>query len=81
MSKAKACEEMILYERPVSSNKRTQGSPLNTGRKENPREQHGDYAPPQMKALQEFEAALIAYIKDTTLVENMQNHQETAVDQ
>ena len=39
MSKAKACEEMILYERPVSSNtKPTSATPSTTGRGGQPNE-------------------------------------------
>ena len=74
MSKAKACEEMILYERPLSS-KGGQASPRNTNRKE-AASPVKEAAPPQMKALQEFEAALIAYIKDTTLVAQINHFQD-----
>ena len=67
MSKAKACEEMILYERPISQGK-NQASPVNASKKDlgQPavKQRHPE---PQFSALKEFETAVLAYIKDTTL--------------
>ena len=65
MGKARACEEMILYERPVSStSKPTSASPGITGRNN---EQDEDLVKSQISSLKEFESALVQYINDTTL--------------
>ena len=65
MGKARACEEMILYERPVSStSKPTSASPGITGRND---EKDEDLVKSQISSLKEFESALVQYINDTTL--------------
>jgi len=69
MSKAKACEEMIFYERPFSPQTPQTTSPINSGRTKaasNPLE----FPAPSEKVLAEFAGALTSYIRDTTLSED-----------
>lgn len=70
MNKAKACEEMILYERPVNSAQQPVASPINTARKDGGQLQPEMPSPPNVQTLLEFENAVTAYIKDTTLIES-----------
>ena len=70
MNKAKACEEMIQYERPVNSAQQPVASPINTSRKDGGQLQPEMPSPPNVKTLVEFENAVTAYIKDTTLIES-----------
>jgi len=70
MNKAKACEEMIQYERPVNSAQQQVASPINTSRKDGGQLQPEMPSPPNVQTLVEFENAVTAYIKDTTLIES-----------
>ena len=70
MNKAKACEEMIQYERPVNSAQQPVASPINTSRKDGGQLQPEMPSPPNVQTLAEFENAVTAYIKDTTLIES-----------
>ena len=80
MSKAKACEEMIQYERPVSTNNASQATlGMKRDSMSNIPGMPDDPKLPQPASLKECEAALVQYIKDTTLAEPKAGQQQDSI--
>ena len=67
MSKAKACEEMILYERPFSPQAPPSTSPKNPERAKTVLATTFEFPAPSATVITEFVSALTNYIRDTHL--------------
>lgn len=73
MRKAKACEEMILYERAAVNNPSNATINVNQVHSPHSSNRQSGTTIPKETTLQEFENAVVSYIKDTTLPERTGN--------